>query len=86
MLGFLTLWSVIGALSNYPGTFLFSRIIEGGGMGLIALMAPAVIAMWFPPQKQGSVMGIWTTWLPVGYVITFMLAPTTAASASLQAV
>ena len=52
-LGCLALGAVMGALAKEPGMLLFSRVIEGSGMGLIAVVAPAVIAMWFPPEKQG---------------------------------
>jgi MFS family permease len=61
-------------------------VIEGSGMGLIAVVAPAAIAMWFPPEKQGTAMGIWSTWVPVGSIIAFVLAPTIAASTSWQSI
>ena len=60
-LGCLMLGSAIGVLSHNPSLSLFRRLIEGSGMGLIAMIAPAVIAMWFPPEKQGIPMGIWVT-------------------------
>jgi MFS family permease len=31
--------------------------------------------MWFPPHKQGTPMGIWATWVPVGSVAAYNLAP-----------
>jgi nitrate/nitrite transporter NarK len=65
---------------------LFSRLIEGVGMGLIAVAAPAAIAMWFPPAKQGAPMGIWATWVPVGSVLMFILAPAMAVSLGWQSV
>lgn len=55
----LTLGATIGALSSNPGLLIFSRVIEGSGMGLIAVVAPAAIAMWFPAERQGIPMGIW---------------------------
>lgn len=85
-LGCLTVGSAMGALSNDPGIFLFSRVIEGSGMGLIAVVAPAAIAMWFPKKKQGIAMGIWSTWVPVGTVVIYVLAPALAAWSSLQMV
>jgi nitrate/nitrite transporter NarK len=66
---------VLGALSGTAWFMLFSRVIEGVGMGLIAVVAPAAIAMWFPREKQGTPMGIWATWVPVGSIIMFVLAP-----------
>ena len=72
----LTLGATLGALSKDPGLLLFSRVIEGSGMGLIAVVAPAAIAMWFPAEKQGIPMGIWATWVPLGSLLVYILAPT----------
>jgi len=67
--------SALGALANGFGLLMASRVIEGIGMGLIGVVAPATIAMWFPPEKQGAPMGIWATWVPVGTVVMYALAP-----------
>ncbi len=74
-LGSLIVGSGLGALSGSMGLLLASRVIEGIGMGLIAVVAPAVIALWFPSEKRGAPMGIWATWVPVGSVIMMLLAP-----------
>mgnify|MGYP001068832098 FL=1 len=73
--GCLVIGSVLGALATTSEMLLFSRVVEGVGMGLIAVAAPAAIAMWFPPQKQGTPMGIWATWAPLGSILMFVLAP-----------
>jgi MFS family permease len=75
-LGCLALGSSLGALSTSATLLLLGRVIEGVGMGLIAVVAPAAIAMWFPPDKQGAPMGIWATWVPVGNLTMYALAPT----------
>lgn len=85
-MGCLVVGSVIGALSTSSGLMLFSRLIEGVGMGLIAVAAPAAIAMWFPPSKQGAPMGIWATWVPVGSVLMFILAPAMATAFGWQSI
>jgi MFS family permease len=72
--------SLIGALSTSVALMLGSRVVEGVGMGLLGVVAPASIAMWFPPQKQGAPMGIWATWVPVGTVAMYLLAPALATS------
>ncbi len=74
-LGSLVVGSGLGALSGGMGLLLTSRVIEGVGMGLIAVVAPAVLAAWFPPEKQGTPMGIWATWVPAGTLIMMLLAP-----------
>jgi len=65
---------------------LASRVIEGIGMGLIVIVAPAVIAMWFPKQKRGVPMGIWATWVPAGSMIMYNVAPFLGTTIGWQAV
>ena len=67
--------SVMGVLSGNYVLLLISRLLEGAGIGLIGVAAPATITMWFPPEKQGTPMGIWATWVPVGSVIAYNLSP-----------
>jgi nitrate/nitrite transporter NarK len=85
-LGFLACGAPLGALAGDYGVLLGSRILEGIGLGLIGVAAPATISMWFPPEKRGTPMGIWATWVPVGTVAVFNLAPALAASLGWQAV
>lgn len=77
-LGCMAAGSAIGALSGSFTALIISRIIEGIGVGLISVVAPATLAMWFPPARQGAPMGIWATWVPVGSVLTYNLAPSLA--------
>lgn len=76
----------IGAFSNNFAALLGSRVIEGLGIGLMGVTAPATIAMWFPPEKQGTPMGIWATWVPVGSVLIYNLAPVMATSLGWQSI
>jgi predicted MFS family arabinose efflux permease len=73
--GCLVVGSGWGAMVSSSGPLFASRILEGAGMGLIAVVAPAAIALWFPPAKRGGPMGIWATWIPVGNVVMLNLAP-----------
>jgi MFS family permease len=67
--------AVAGALSPSTGLLLASRVIEGIGMGLIVVVAPAIVGMWFPAERRGTPMGIWATWVPVGRIIMYNVAP-----------
>jgi MFS family permease len=73
-IGCTLLGSIVGALAIGPAVLLGGRAIEGVGLGLIAVIAPAVISMWFPPEKRGTPMGVWASWVPVGSFIIFNLA------------
>ena len=85
-LGSMTLGAVMGALSASFIFLLISRVLEGIGIGLIGVAAPATIAMWFPPEKQGTPMGVWATWVPVGTIAAYNLAPILTPSWGWQAV
>lgn len=85
-LGCLIVGGGAGALAGSAGLLLASRVVEGIGMGLITVAAPAIIAAWFPPHKQGMAMGLWATWVPVGNVLMYNLAPAASAAWGWQAV
>src|SRR5512134_3905855 len=53
-LGCTILGSTLGALATGPAGLLAGRAVEGVGMGLITVVAPAVISMWFPPEQRGT--------------------------------
>ncbi len=82
----LSLGAAIGAFANSLGIMLTGRVVEGIGMGLIAVVAPATIAMWFPPEKQGVPLGLWATWVPLGNVTMLLVAPALATTFGWQAV
>jgi MFS family permease len=73
-LGCTILGSIVGALATGSAMLLGGRVIEGIGLGLITVIAPTVISMWFPPEKRGMPMGIWASWVPVGSFIMYNLA------------
>jgi MFS family permease len=68
-------FAVVGGLCGFfAGGFMamiISRIIEGVGLGLIGVIGPSAIAMWFPIEKRGLPMGIWSNWQMVGISICF---------------
>ena len=73
-IGCTLLGSIVGALATGATMLLGGRVIEGIGLGLITVIAPAVISMWFPPEKRGTPMGIWASWVPMGGFIMYNLA------------
>lgn len=63
--------SVVGIMTENVVVMLVSRVIEGTGIGIIAVLAPSVISMWFPPEKRGLPMGIWGSWMMVSQTALF---------------
>ena len=67
--------AALGAASSDIGTMWFGRIVEGTGTSLLAVVAPAVVALWFVADKRGMPLGVWATWVPLGQAIVFVAAP-----------
>lgn len=84
--GSIIIGALLGALSPNVGGLLASRVIEGAGTSFMAVLAPAIIAQWFPAHRRGTAMGIWSTWVPVGTVATLLLAPVLVQMAGWRAV
>lgn len=66
--------SLIGIISTDFVILFLSRIIEGIGVGMISVIGPAAISMWFPREKRGLPMGIWGSWQMVAQGGNFFLA------------
>lgn len=85
-LGCAIIGSIIGALAQQVGVLLAGRLIEGIGLALIAVVAPAVISMWFEPQERGLPMGIWASWVPVATFVMYNIAGAIESNFSWQGV
>ena len=78
--------AALGALSGSYSLLLVSRVLEGFGVVLLLILVPAAISMWFPPDKSGAPMGIFSTAVPVGGFLTLTIIPSLAASHGWQGV
>lgn len=66
--------SLMGVLTNNVVILMFSRFIEGMGVGIISVLGPMVITMWFKPEERGLPMTIWTSWMTISQAILFFSA------------
>lgn len=57
-----TIGGIIGFVAPDEIALLVGRTFEGFGVGIVGVLAPAVIAMWFPIEKRAMPMGIWASW------------------------
>jgi MFS family permease len=71
----LVIGAASGALTRAFDIMLATRFVEGAGMSLMSVVAPAAIALWFSEEKRGKAMGVWAVWVPLGSTIMFLLAP-----------
>lgn len=63
----------IGIFSSTVETLMISRVIEGIGVGVISVIAPALVSMWFPAQKRGFPMGLWGAWQMAAQSLVFFV-------------
>lgn len=65
--------SLIGVFTESVAVLMASRIVEGVGVGLIAVIGPSLIAMWFPEAKRGLPMSIWGAYQMGAQAVMFFL-------------
>lgn len=76
----------VGAFCTEFWQLLLTRVIEGVGVGMIAVVGPAIIAMWFPAEKRGLPMGVWGSWMMASQTILFFFGGGIAANWGWQGV
>ena len=67
------LGSLIGVMTTSIPVLMATRVIEGVGVGLISVIGPSIIAMWFPEAKRGLPMSIWAAYQMGAQAIMFFL-------------
>jgi MFS family permease len=85
-IGAVMIGAACGALSNTTALLFFGRFIEGAGMGLIMVAAPAAISVWFPAEKRGMPIGIWATSVGIASITALNASPHLAAASGWRAV
>ena len=66
--------SVIGLMTTAIPVLMLSRVIEGLGVGLIGVIGPSLISMWFPETKRGLPMAIWSAYQMGAQAVMFFVA------------
>jgi predicted MFS family arabinose efflux permease len=72
---FIALGSGLGALSTHFELMLISRLLEGIGLTLMAVVAPMVIAYRFGIRKRSMALGILNIWFPLASTIALLSVP-----------
>lgn len=67
--------ALIGIFADSITPLIFSRIIEGVGLIFMTLVGPNVIAQAISPKKRGLAMGIFMTFMSIGCIIAYNVAP-----------
>lgn len=66
--------TLLGLMTHDVSILMLSRVIEGFGVGIIVVVGPSLISMWFPPERRGLPMGIWTTFMILSQSLLFLIA------------
>lgn len=66
--------SLMGVLTTNVAVLMASRVVEGVGVGLMAVIGPSIIASWFPEAKRGLPMSIWAVYQMGAQAVMFFLA------------
>lgn len=74
----LMLGTLVCVITDNYWAILVGRMIEGIGIGLVGVVAPACVSIWFPEKTRGTALGIWASWFPLGITLMFNIAPALA--------
>ena len=66
--------SVMGLMTTFMPILMASRVVEGLGVGLIGVIGPSLISMWFPETKRGLPMSIWGAYQMCAQAVMFFVA------------
>lgn len=67
--------SVIGGWAQGATLLLVLRALEGLGFLLIALAGPGLIRNLVPPLRMPFMLGLWSTYMPVGSALAILTGP-----------
>lgn len=65
------LGTALGLAAKSVTALMLSRVVEGVGAGLISIVVPSLISLWFAPEKRGLPMSLWSTWQIVAQSLCF---------------
>ena len=71
----LALASAVGGLARSVPVLLVCRALEGLGLLLVALPAPALIRRLVPPRQMAGMLGVWGAYMPTGTALALLFGP-----------
>ena len=71
----LVIGSGLGSLCTSAGPLVVCRLIEGMGVTLIGVTAPAIVSIQFRGKDRATALSIWSTYVPLGSAMIFVIAP-----------
>jgi len=74
-LGLIALASLAGGLAPNLTTLFLSRVIEGFGLMVVMIAAPALITIATTPADRPIAFGLWGCFMPFGMAVAMLAAP-----------
>jgi MFS transporter, CP family, cyanate transporter len=74
-LGLLALASAVGGLASSATVLLVCRALEGLGLLMVALPAPALIRRLVPTPQLAGMLGVWGAYMPTGTALALLVGP-----------
>ncbi len=71
----LALASAVGGLATSVPVLLLCRALEGLGLLLVALPAPALIRRLVPQERLAGMLGVWGAYMPTGTALALLAGP-----------
>jgi len=71
----LALASAVGGLATSVPVLLLCRALEGLGLLLVALPAPALIRRLVPQTRLAGMLGVWGAYMPTGTALALLAGP-----------
>lgn len=66
-----TIGGALSALSGESYAFMtVARAVTGLGVGFVAVSSPTAISLWFSDKSRAFAIAIWSTWVPIGMLIS----------------
>jgi predicted MFS family arabinose efflux permease len=65
--------TLLGVFTHNIVFLMVSRVIEGMGVGIIGVIGPSLVSMWFPQAKRGLPMSIWGSYQMAAQAAMFFL-------------
>jgi predicted MFS family arabinose efflux permease len=65
--------TLLGVFTHNIILLMISRVIEGMGVGIIGIIGPSLVSMWFPQAKRGLPMSIWGSYQMAAQAVMFFL-------------
>ena len=71
----LALASGLGGFAHGALPLMLLRVAEGFGLMLVVLPAPGLLRALVPPARLSTMLGLWSTYMPLGTTLALLLGP-----------